>query len=203
MFLVRHGETIWNQELRYQGITDVPLNATGREQSLQVARRLKKESIQAVYSSDLSRARETAEIIAGFLGVPLYLHAGLREVNYGFWEGLRLEEINKLFPGSRERWLSDPWNNPPPGGESMLEVRSRVLAALREIRERYPQGAVAVVTHGGVIAMLLVTFWGFDISSLTQFFSRNASVTLLEWEGEKAKVLYWGDDSHLNAEEVI
>jgi len=200
MFLVRHGETAWNQEFRYQGITDVPLNAKGREQALQVAQRLKKEPVQAVYSSDLSRARETAEIIADFLGVPLYLHQGLREVNYGSWEGLRLEEINLLFPGSRELWLSDPWRNPPPGGENMREVQSRVFKALHEIQENHADGTVAVVTHGGIIAMLLVTLWGLEISSLSRFFSRNASITLLEFENEQIKVVYWGDTSHLDAE---
>jgi alpha-ribazole phosphatase len=198
LYLIRHGETVWNQHSKYQGHTDVPLSETGLIQAQRVAQRLKGEDLDAVYSSDLSRARVTAQLIAQEHGLSVASFPALREVNYGSWEGLTLFEINAGFPGVREQWLSDPENFRIPEGESLGQVQKRALACIDEIRLRHFGGTIAIVSHGGLIAMLLLTFLKEEASFLRGFFARNTSVSLIEFEGPVIKVVYWGDASHLD-----
>ncbi len=131
LLLVRHGETDWNAEGKLQGHTDRPLNDFGRQQARLLAERL--EGIDAVYTSDLSRARETAEIVAGRLGLPVVVDPDLREKDWGTWEGLTSDER-----------LGVEYE-----GETTEAHRERVLAAVRRIAERHPGERVLVVTHGG------------------------------------------------------
>ena len=132
--LVRHGETDWNAEGRLQGQTDRPLSDFGRRQARQLAEELAGDQVEAIYSSDLSRARETAEIVAERLGLPVVLDPDLREKDWGTWEGLTAVERDRVeFVG-----------------ESTEAHQERMLRALRGISERQPaDGRVLVVTHGG------------------------------------------------------
>ena len=133
LLLVRHGETDWNAEGRLQGHTDRPLNDHGRRQAKALAERLAGEGADAIYASDLSRAKETAEILGTRLGLPVVIDADLREKNWGNWEGLTGDErIHVEFEG-----------------ESVQEHRERVLRAIERISERHPGQRVIVVTHGG------------------------------------------------------
>ena len=133
LLLVRHGETDWNAGGRLQGHTDRPLNEAGRRQAKALADELDGEGVEAIYASDLARARETAEILGVRLGLPVVLDPDLREKNWGTWEG--------LTPAERERVEF--------AGETTEEHRERTLAALRRIAERHPDGRVLVVSHGG------------------------------------------------------
>ena len=133
LLLVRHGETDWNAEGRLQGHTDQPLNDYGRRQAHGLAGELAGEQLDAVYASDLARARETAEIVGERLGLPTVLDPDLREKDWGTWEG--------LTPVERDRVEFV--------GESTGEHAERMLRALRRIAERHPGGRVLVVTHGG------------------------------------------------------
>lgn len=133
LLLVRHGETDWNSEGRLQGHTDTSLNDYGRRQAAALADELAGDGIDVVYSSDLSRARETAEIVAKRLGLPVVLEPGLREKNWGSWEGLTPMERDAV------EYV----------GESTEDHRDRTLRTLREIAERHPGRRVLVVTHGG------------------------------------------------------
>jgi len=135
LLLVRHGETDWNAEGRLQGHTDTPLNDYGRRQARALADELAGAPIDAVYTSDLARARETAEILGGRLGLPVALDPELREKNWGSWEG--------LTPAERERVEYV--------GESTEDHRERTMRALAAIAGRHPAGRVLVVTHGGSI----------------------------------------------------
>jgi 2,3-bisphosphoglycerate-dependent phosphoglycerate mutase len=134
LLLVRHGETDWNAEGRLQGHTDRPLSDYGRRQAQQLAEELGGEELEAIYSSDLARARETAEIVGRRLGLPTVLDPDLREKDWGTWEGLTAVERDRVeFVG-----------------ESTEAHRDRILDALRRISERHPgEGRVLVVTHGG------------------------------------------------------
>ena len=133
LLLVRHGETDWNAEGRLQGHTDRPLNDHGRRQAKALAERLAGEGADAIYASDLSRAKETAEILGTRLGLPVVIDADLREKNWGNWEGLTGDErIHVEFEG-----------------ESTQDHRDRVLRAVERIAERHPGQRVVVVTHGG------------------------------------------------------
>ena len=130
LFLVRHGETDWNAAGRWQGQTDIPLNPRGREQAREVAGRLRGEGLGAIASSDLLRARTTAEIVAAELGLVVnHLDPGLRERRFGCFEGLTREEVAVRFPEAWTRYLADP-GPAPPGGESRDALLGRLLPAV-------------------------------------------------------------------------
>jgi broad specificity phosphatase PhoE len=133
LLIARHGETEWNREERYQGHADPPLNETGRAQAQELARQLDGEPIDAVYSSDLRRASETAEIVGVRLGLPVERVTGLREIDVGSWQGLTKTQID-----------GRPWD-----GETYEQHSERVLQALRTITAKHPRGRVLVVSHGG------------------------------------------------------
>ena len=133
LLLVRHGETDWNASGRLQGHTDRPLNDYGRRQAAELAATLETGGISAIYTSDLARAKETAEIVAARLGLPVCLDPDLRERDWGSWEG--------LMPGERDGVAFE--------GEAPEAHRERMLEAVRRIAERHPGERVVVVTHGG------------------------------------------------------
>ena len=133
VLVVRHGVTLWNKEGRYQGQTDIPLSDEGISQAEAVGRRLAGEPVCRVYSSDLARARMTASIIARHHDIEVKTDRRLREMYFGEWEGLTFDEIGKKWPGLRDKWLKDPVNLRPPGGESASDLISRVLKAVRDI----------------------------------------------------------------------
>ena len=145
LLLVRHGETDWNADGRLQGHTDRPLSDYGRRQARQLAEELDGEEIEAIYSSDLTRARETAEIVGGRLGLPVELDPELREKDWGTWEGLTSVERDRVeFVG-----------------ESTEAHQERILRALGRISERHPgDGRVLVVTHGGSMRRVQVAAMG-------------------------------------------
>ncbi|MGX5680483.1 histidine phosphatase family protein [Schumannella luteola] len=148
LYLVRHGETDWNLQRRIQGSTDIPLNDTGREQARATGRLLASRSWDAIYSSPLSRAFETAQIIAGEVALPEPTPVeSLVERAYGEAEGLSDPELSSRFPADA----------PVPGRESREEVVARVFPALMELAERHSGQAILVVSHGGVIRSILAT----------------------------------------------
>jgi broad specificity phosphatase PhoE len=134
LLLVRHGETDWNAERRWQGHADVPLNERGRTQAHALAEQLSDAAIDAIYSSDLSRARDTAEIVGAQIGIAVLVDGDLREIDVGPIEGLTAEEASAF----------DGWQGEPKDAHA-----ERVLEALRRIAERHPDERVLVVTHGG------------------------------------------------------
>ncbi len=147
ILLVRHGETDWNREGRWQGHADPPLNDAGRRQAEQLAETLVAEPPAAVYSSDLRRARETAEVVARRLDVPVLTDPRLREVDVGEWSGLTLSEVERLYPeGLRRREAGIAgWES----GETYEQMGARVVEALHEIAAANDGSRVLVVTHGG------------------------------------------------------
>ena len=161
LLLARHGETDWNRERRWQGHADPWLNEAGREQAHALARELAGDPPHAVYSSDLARAQETAEIVAGELGLPLAVDPRLREVDIGEWSGLLWAEIEERFPEGVARRLAGGtgWEE----GEEFDAMRDRVVEALIEIGISHEGGRVLVVTHGGpVVAAWLAAGGAFE-----------------------------------------
>jgi broad specificity phosphatase PhoE len=155
LLLVRHGETDWNRDGRWQGHADEPLNQRGREQARALADELGAESAAAVYSSDLARAHETAEIIAARLGLPVAVDSRLREVDIGGWSGLTTAEIQTRFPEKVARWRNADPSHSFDGGESYAEMGERVVAALEEIAANHPDEQILVVLHGGPVRAVL------------------------------------------------
>jgi broad specificity phosphatase PhoE len=152
ILLVRHGETDWNAERRWQGHADPPLNELGREQARSLAALLAGRSISAVYSSDLQRASETARIVAGSLALPVLLRERLREVDVGEWSGLTTTEIEERFPGALERRRAggNGWEL----GESYEAMGERIEAALLAVAATHRAETVLAVTHGGPVRMM-------------------------------------------------
>jgi broad specificity phosphatase PhoE len=146
IILARHGETDWNLERRWQGHSDRPLNQTGLAQAEELAEQLAGEPIAAVYSSDLLRAHETARVVAARLGLDVVAVPGLREREFGSWEGLRDVEVEHRFPGAHG----------PPDGETRQEMLRRVLESLEAIAAAHDGETVLVVCHGGPIRAALL-----------------------------------------------
>jgi probable phosphoglycerate mutase len=157
--LVRHGATEWNADKRAQGQADVALSKKGREQARETARRLAELPVDAVYSSDLSRAVETAEAIAAVHGLDVAMDPAFREIDQGEWTGLPVAEIQQRWP---ELWGSARHYSARPGGESPQQVRRRALEGLRRVVERHPHGTVVIASHGGTIRWLSAEVLRYD-----------------------------------------
>lgn len=148
---IRHGETAWNAESRLQGQLDIPLNALGERQAAALAEALRDEGLAAVYASDLGRAWQTAQALAGPLGLPLLADTGLRERGFGLLEGLTYTEIDHRWPDLARRWRSREPGFAPEGGESLLSFSARCIDAVTRLAAPHRGQAIALVCHGGVL----------------------------------------------------
>jgi broad specificity phosphatase PhoE len=154
--LVRHPETEWNRQGRYQGWRDIPLSQTGEQQCRQLLADLSQlPTTELILSSDLGRCLAVAEPLAASLDRQLRVLPALRELNFGDWEGLTFAEIGQRYPAAQAAWLRDPGQTAPPQGETLRQLRTRVTAALAPYLER----ELIIVTHGGVIATVMQS-WG-------------------------------------------
>ena len=160
-YLVRHGQTDWNRAGKIQGTTDIPLNETGRQQAEQLAAVLKERSgypagtrIDAVYTSPLARAFQTAEILAKEGKLPLRRLTGLRERDFGCWEGKSWQQVEAEYPDEFHLWREQPMVGIPPGGESRKSCEARSERAIRQILEETAGDAV-IVAHGGILVFLM------------------------------------------------
>lgn len=199
LLLIRHGETDWNRENRFQGQNDIPLNAAGIEQGRALQRLLHDSPLDVVYTSDLSRARQTAETILGSRTrtLPILSERRLRERNYGRWEGLTREEVMERFPDSWNRWRTEFACHRPEGGETLTEVRQRVSDFLDEILRTCEGQKVMVVGHGGSVKTLVVAALGASVEALRSFQIDNASLTELQFHNGKCQVTVMNDTCHL------
>jgi broad specificity phosphatase PhoE len=181
--LVRHGQTDWNLEGRYQGQSDVPLNAIGKVEAQTLAKALKGKPFVALYSSDLNRASETAEIIAKVLKLPVALDPRFREINQGDWEGQLVDMIKAHYKNMWRERTTDPADFSPPGGESVAEVARRVLAAMDDIAHLHPTGCILIVSHGLALATIICKEKGKPIGKAYEYIPENAEPTWVEWRG--------------------
>ena len=197
LLFIRHGETDWNRQQRFQGQIDVPLNATGQAQAARVAARLATDRHDALFSSDLQRARETAApLAAAWRLAPLAL-AGFREQNFGVLEGLDVPTIKARHPELWLRWLEHRADYALPGGESLRQFHDRVLAAVRELAASRSGQRLAVVTHGGVLDMLWRSAYGLPLDGLRACEIPNTGLNRLRWAGGTLQVERWADAEHL------
>lgn len=181
LWLVRHGQTDWNVAGRYQGQRDIPLNAEGLAQAAALAAGLDGQRFAAIYSSDLMRARQTADALSAHTGLPVQLDARLREIHQGEWEGQYIREVVAVNPRARHDALVDPSQARAPGGESVLQVLERVSAAADEIAARHSGKRVLVVSHGLALATLIVQTAGAEITGLYGLIPDNAVPTVVHW----------------------
>jgi probable phosphoglycerate mutase len=203
ILFIRHGETDWNRIKRIQGHIDIPLATSGLEQAQRLADRLADEARQgaqldAIYSSDLQRAQQTAQPLAHALGLPVHLREGLRERSYGAFQGYDRDEIAERYPDEYERWQTRDSGFAPPEGESMRAFYHRVMDAIGPIVAAHPGGRIACVAHGGVLDCVYRFARDLSLEVPRDYALLNTSVNVVDFEGAKGKVVSWADISHLD-----
>ncbi len=198
VYLVRHGETKWNKERRFQGVTDVPLSEYGLWQASRLAQRFKDTNLSAIYASDLSRAYDTARIIAEPHGLEVRVMPEFREMNFGEWEGLSASEISERCGSLYKRWLKDPGAVATPGGESLQSVLTRALQGLQCLAGLHKDQEILVVTHGAVLMALGCHINGEPFASFWRYYQANAAVCSLTMINGELVLATVNDLSHLN-----
>jgi probable phosphoglycerate mutase len=197
LLFIRHGETDWNRQQRFQGQIDVPLNEAGRQQAARLATRLGGDPHEGFFSSDLQRARQTAAPLAVAWGRPTVDLPGLREQHFGVLEGLDVPTIKARHPDLWARWLEHEGDFALPGGESLQQFHRRVLDTVRTLAEAHAGARLAVMTHGGVLDMLWRTARGQPIAGLRSCEIPNTGLNRLRWRRGTLEIEVWGDASHL------
>ncbi len=196
MFLVRHAESTWNRLKKIQGQRDPQLSPYGRKEAKLLARRFKGLSFDAVYSSPLKRAHETAGAIVGKTA-EIELLDDLKEINLGDWEGKTLRQIRRKFGESFDRWAVRPTRIRVPGGEDFREFKKRVGRALRGIERKHKEGNILVVCHGGVISTYSTSLLNLPPDDVWCLTVKNASLTIVEVNPDVHKLITFNDISHL------
>lgn len=217
LLIIRHGQTDWNAAGKFQGQTDVLLNAIGQEQAEAVARRICRlvlrdpadqstgaaspHEIAAIYASDLQRAWKTAKTIHAAMPdrdrVPLVAEPRLREMSFGDWEGLTYSEIRRRFPTELSRWEADLEHTPPPNGEAFQTFAARVEGAYAHILEAHPSQTVVLVAHGGPLQTLIAQAVGLSPDCFWKLHLSNASLSEVRIYPEGAILNLLNDCSHL------
>lgn len=196
-FLVRHGETRWNKEQRYQGCSDVPLSSVGMAQAQMLRERLSSEDIDVIYASDLCRAMETARIIASAHKLQVIVSRELRELDFGELEGMPVEEVNQRYPQIARAWSTHPPDFVFPGGEGLQELFSRVSPFARRLQQDHSEKTVLIVTHGGVVRALLCALLGLGLEHWWQLRVDAASLTVVESYSDRMTLSQLNDTCHL------
>ena len=201
ILLIRHGETDWNTEKRLQGHLDIPLNAEGQRQAQALGRRLAELALDAVFSSDLQRARQTAEPVATAHGLEVQIDSALRERCYGGMEGLSPHEIAQRFPQAYAALKArEPDVRYPPGAnvaETLNEFATRAIGALQRILANVRYRRIAIVSHGGFLDCIYRHAENMALTQARDFDVLNASINRLTWDGNQLRLIAWGDVRHL------
>lgn len=198
ILLIRHGETLWNAEDRIQGQYDVQLSATGVEQAKLLNLRFKILNLGPVYSSNLKRSLETAQIALDARREEIQTSSALRERHFGRWEGLLWSEVLRQFPKEAEQFLRDPVGFTPPGGEPWLKMQERAFQEVSLITQRHPEQSVVVFTHGGPIKAIILKALGIEPQLWRQLSTLNASLSVLELKAGVWRLIALNDTCHLN-----
>jgi broad specificity phosphatase PhoE len=195
LLLARHGQSVANASRRFQGSQDVPLSELGCRQAAALGAALRGGRLTHVYSSPMERARLTAGAVVAALGVPLTLVDDLRELSLGEWEGCTVDEIRALPGDPYARWVRDPVQHIPPGGEPLAAVQERALRAIEAIAAAHPDGDdVLVVSHGGLISAFLAYWLGMPLASIWRLTVGNGSLSRVA----PPRVLSLNETAHLS-----
>ena len=199
---IRHGETAWNVDFRIQGYTDIALNARGRDQALRLGAAVGKshdsEPVYAIYSSDLSRAFDTAQAVANNTGLTVTPDVGLRERTFGIFEGQTFDEVMQTRPEDAKRWRLREPDYCPEGGESLSQFRARILGCVEALAIQHPGEQIAVVAHGGVMDVLYRAATGQSIQAARTWALGNAVINRLLWTPAGFTLVGWNDTAHLD-----
>lgn len=185
--LIRHGQTDWNIQRKYQGSIDIPLNQTGLLQAKELADKLIGQRFDALYSSHLQRACQTAQVVAYAVNLPVSIDERLREIHMGDWEGRSIAELAETQAEFQELAHNDPEHYRPNGGESIKSVADRMLAALDEIARKHSGKEVLVVSHGMAIGTVLCLLQGIPFSEVGKHIPHNTVLKTIVWENKKTQ----------------
>ncbi len=198
LIMIRHGVTAWNKERRFQGQIDIPLDDEGLRQAQLLGQSMAGAALAAVYASDLTRARQTAEPLASAIGLPVVAEPGLRERHYGAFEGRTWDELQREHAADFARWRArEPDFSLPGGGETLLALHDRVEATMRALAARHPGASVVAVTHGGVLDCAYRIATGLGMREPRQHDLLNASINRILFDGERFSLVGWADVTHL------
>ena len=206
VLLIRHGETAWNRVRRMQGHIDIPLNDEGLRQAAALGAALAAERPAAIYSSDLQRARATAQPVADAHGMTVAYDPALRERCYGGFEGMMYEELAERFPEAFAQWRERDLHARFPAGEreaeTLMEFHQRSVDAVTDLVRRHQDdeaGKLVIVTHGGVLDCLYREATDLPVDAARNFGIVNAAINRLHWDGRRFSLRQWADASHLEA----
>ena len=199
IYLVRHGQTQWNREEIFRGTIDVPLNETGQREARLAAEALKDGPIRAVYSSPLTRAKETAEAIAGRHGLEVHILEGLSDLCFGEWQGISHKAVRERFADLYQQWMDEPQTVTFPGGESLEDVRSRGVKAVRDTVAKHPEETIVMVSHRVVNRVLVCGLVGIDLSHFWQIGQDTTAINLVTWKKGGCVLTCLNDTCHLRS----
>lgn len=196
IILVRHGETVWNVEMKYQGHSDIALTPKGQEQARKVGARLAREKIDAVYASDLSRAQFTAEQIAKRHNLQVVVVPEFREISFGEWEGLSYNSISTKWPEQMEKFYTLTDELEIPGGETFRQVKARAIEALKRVVNSHPDQTIVIVSHGGTIRTILCAIMNIHLNHLWNIQQANTAVNILNYYDDNKVMVELVNDVH-------
>lgn len=198
-YFIRHGRTTWNHSGRYQGITDVPLNDVGRQQANLVAERLKDITVDNIISSDLSRAIETAEAIAKPHNKKVQIVKDFQELNFGDWEGLTFEEIEKKWPGMIDEMYRHPATLRVSSGESFGDLQKRTMKAIENLIHEGENKTHVIISHGAAIRTMICGLLDIPLDRAWNFSVGNASITCMtHYVGDRTILNFQNSTDHLH-----
>ena len=198
LIVVRHGETLYNMQDRLTGQSDIPLSPLGERQVISIGAYLANKNLDCIVSSDLQRTRATALAIADHHELPVEEDPDIREIALGNWEGMLISEIATAERELLALWRTNSSSFAPPGGETPVQLHTRVARALDYWYARYPDGNVVWVTHGGLLGVLTCHLLAIDISRRRQFHFDNASVSEFLYGGERMRIFRLNETAFLH-----
>jgi len=196
--LVRHGQTEWNRVERFRGRADVPLNETGRAQAEATGKRVAVEwQPSAIYASPLSRAVKTAAAIARHFDLPVQIHHGIADIDYGQWQGLTPDEVKVRWPEIHHAWYNAPHTMRIPGGETLDDLRTRGMAAVRELAARYAGQTIVLVGHTVINRIILLGVLGLGNDRFWHLRQDTCAINVFEADDEEFTLVSLNDTCHL------
>ena len=196
LILARHGETVWNVEKIYRGRADVNLDEVGIKQAELLGKYLSNWKLEAIYSSPLKRALDTANIVARYQKIGVHVAEGFIDFDYGEWQSLPEQEAKKLYPTLHNEWHNNPHKVKMPGGESLEDVRKRAVAIVNDVLPKY-QGSVVLVSHRVVNKVLICSLLGLDISHFWNINQDVGGITIFNYVDGRFVLTRHNDTSHL------
>jgi len=196
LILARHGETVWNIEKIYRGRADINLNEMGIRQAELLGKYLSNWELEAIYSSPLRRALDTANIIARYQKISVHIAEGIIDLDYGEWQSLPEQEAKRRYPTLHNEWHNNPHKVKMPGGESLEDVRKRAIKVVSDVLARY-QGSVVLVSHRVVNKVLICSLLGLDNSYFWNIKQDVGGITIFDYVDERFVLTKHNDTAHL------